>query len=193
MNLSRSFVNKVFEFLCPVSEVERVGNPLGFSLCLPASPLVVPVVTVPFSDANLDCEVVFSDSGCEFVEPQTLSPFRNREASVALERETDMNIEGPPVKAVPKAVRNRPSPQSSLLKAVPECVRSKGLWRWSTRYETQSLTSFTLGDCKTVSSLEKMEDYLARKREDIWYKTALTAEKQQFFDRTVHRLGFATP
>ena len=37
---------KVFEFLCLVSEVERVGNSLGFSLYLPASPLVVPVVTV---------------------------------------------------------------------------------------------------------------------------------------------------
>ena len=34
---------KVFEFLCPFSEVERVGNSLGFSLCLLASPPVVPV------------------------------------------------------------------------------------------------------------------------------------------------------
>ena len=130
-------VNELVPFVCQqsirislsVSEVERVGNSLGFSLCLPASPLVVPVVTVPFSDANLDCEVVFSDSGCEFVEPQTLSLFRKREASVALERETDMNIEGPPVKAVPKAVRNRPSPQSSPFKAAPECVRSRATRR----------------------------------------------------------------
>ena len=55
-----------------------------------------------FSDANVDCEVAFSDSDCEFVQPQTLSPVRKREASVALEPETEMNIEGPPVKAVPK-------------------------------------------------------------------------------------------
>ena len=157
---------KVFEFLCPFSEVELVGNPLGFSLCLPASPPVVLVVIVPFSDANVDCEVVFSDSGCEFVEPQTLSPLRKREASVALERETEMNIEGSPV-------RKRPTPQSSPLKAVPECMRSRApppqegtplrqtatfldhqrihqLWstrcRWTTRYQTQSLTSFTPGD-----------------------------------------------
>ena len=45
---------------------------------------------------------------------------RKREACVALECETEMNFEGPLVKAVPEAVRNRPTPQSSLRKAVPE-------------------------------------------------------------------------
>ena len=36
-----------------------------------------------------------------------------------------MNIEGPPVKAVLESIRRRPTPQSSLYKAVPECMRSK--------------------------------------------------------------------
>ena len=36
-----------------------------------------------------------------------------------------MNIEAPPVKAVPEAVRNRPAPQSSRFKAVPEWARSE--------------------------------------------------------------------
>ena len=36
-----------------------------------------------------------------------------------------MNIEGPPVKAVPESVRRRPSPQSSPFRAVPECFRSR--------------------------------------------------------------------
>ena len=49
---------------------------------------------------------------------------RTREASVALECDTEMNIEGWPVKAVSEAVRNRPMPHSSLFKAVPECMRS---------------------------------------------------------------------
>ena len=36
-----------------------------------------------------------------------------------------MNIEAPPVKAVPEAVRNRPTPQNSRFKAVPEWERSE--------------------------------------------------------------------
>ena len=48
---------------------------------------------------------------CQFVEPQTFSFSRKREASVALACETEMNIEGLPVKAVPDVVRNRPTPQ----------------------------------------------------------------------------------
>ena len=89
-----------------------------FFLCVPASPPVVPV--------NVVCEVVFSYSGCEFVEPQTffLSP-ENREATVALECETEMHTEGPPVTAVPEAVRNRPTPQSTPFKAAPESMRSR--------------------------------------------------------------------
>ena len=41
-------------------------------------------MTVPLSDANVDCEVVFSDSSCEFVEPQTLSPLRENAKQVSL-------------------------------------------------------------------------------------------------------------
>ena len=51
---------------------------------------------------------MWSDSDCEFDQPQTFSLSRKREACVALECETEKNIEGPPVKAVPEAVRNRP-------------------------------------------------------------------------------------
>ena len=41
-----------------------------FYLCVPASP-VVPVVTVPLSIVNVVLEVVFTESDCECVEPQT--------------------------------------------------------------------------------------------------------------------------
>ena len=39
---------------------------------LVVSPFVF-VVTVPFSNVNVVCEVVYFDSDCEFVEPQTFS------------------------------------------------------------------------------------------------------------------------
>ena len=55
------------------------------------------------SDVHVVCQVVFSDSDFDFVEPQTFSLTRKREASVALECETEMNVEGPPVKAAPEA------------------------------------------------------------------------------------------
>ena len=145
----------------------------------------------------MDCEVVFSDSGCEFVEPQTLSPLRKREARVALERETEMNIEGSPVKAVPKAVRNRPTPQSSPLKAVPECMRGRApppqegtpLRQTATWLGPPSDPPVVVNETEVVVAISdpefdvihawrlrdrviirKMEDYLARKREDIWVK-----------------------
>ena len=75
----------------------------------------------------LECECglsgfFFSDSNCEFVEPQIFSLSRTREASVARECETDMNIEGPLVKAMPESVRRRPTPQSSPFKAAPQGV-----------------------------------------------------------------------
>ena len=55
------------------------------------------------------CDVDLSSasvSDCEIVEPHTSSLSRKRDASVALECETKMNIEGSAVKAVPEAVRN---------------------------------------------------------------------------------------
>ena len=97
----------MFEGLCPVSDVEGVGNSLDLSLCVLASPLVMLVVTSPFPDVTVDCEVVFTDSDCEFVEPQAFSHSRKREASVALECETEMSVEGPPVKLVPESVWRR--------------------------------------------------------------------------------------
>ena len=84
------------------------------------APASVPVVTGPFSPANVVCDVVVSDSDCEFVEPQ-----RKREASAALERGTEMNVEGPPFKTMPESVRNRPTPQRSPFKAGPECLRNR--------------------------------------------------------------------
>ena len=114
---------KVLVPFCSSSEVESVGISLDLSLCVRASPPVVPVVTVPFSDVNLVCEAVYSDSDCEIVEPQTFfSLSRKREASVALECETEMNIEGPPVRVVPESIRKRPTPHGSPFLAGPDYV-----------------------------------------------------------------------
>ena len=60
-----------FEAVRPDSEEKCVGNSLDLILCVLASLPVVPVVTVPFSDVNLVCEVVFSVSDRELVESQT--------------------------------------------------------------------------------------------------------------------------
>ena len=80
--------SKVFEVLCPVSEVESVGNFFDFSVC-------VPFVTVPLSNVNLVCDVVFSDSDGEWLSrrPFSLSLYRKREASVASESETETTTE----------------------------------------------------------------------------------------------------
>ena len=109
----------------PFLRWEGVGNSLDLSVCvLVVSPFVL-VVTVPFSNVNVVCEVVYFDSDCEFVEPQTFSLSRKRQASVALEGETETNIEGPPVKAVRESARRRPMPQGSLFEAVPEGMQSR--------------------------------------------------------------------
>ena len=85
---------------------------------------LVYVVTVLdlWSLVNVVCDLdlcLVSDSDCEFVKPQTCSLSKN-----VMDCETKMNIEEPPVKVVPEAVWNKPTPQSSLFKAVPECVNS---------------------------------------------------------------------
>ena len=75
------YLPKCSRFSVPFQRWSALGIPcvfLGFSLCLLASPPAVPVVTVPFSGVYVDCEVVFSDSDCEFVELQTFSPPRTR-------------------------------------------------------------------------------------------------------------------
>ena len=51
--------SKVFEVLCPVSEVESVGNSLSFSVCVPVVSPFVPVVIALFSNVTVVCEVVF--------------------------------------------------------------------------------------------------------------------------------------
>ena len=76
--------SNVFEVLCPVSEVRSVGNFLDLPFCVFASPPVVLVVTVPFSDVGVDCEDVFSDSDCEHVDPQTTSLSRKNAKGVLL-------------------------------------------------------------------------------------------------------------
>ena len=48
-----------------------LGIPLDLSLCVLAASSVVLVVTVLLSDGNVDCEVVFFDADCAFVEPQS--------------------------------------------------------------------------------------------------------------------------
>ena len=96
------------------AEVESAGISWDVSLCVPVSPLVV---TVLFSNANVVCDF-FSDSERQFVEPADLCISRRREASVAVECETEMNtegFEGAPVKAAPATRRRaaRPTPQQS--------------------------------------------------------------------------------
>ena len=46
--------SEVFDDFCPTSEVESVGDCLGSSVCVPFVPLVVPAVTLPFSDVNVN-------------------------------------------------------------------------------------------------------------------------------------------
>ena len=84
------------------------------SACVPAS---VPTVVDLLSLVNMVPDVVVSVPDCEVMKPQTFSLSRKRDAGVALERETKMNIEGRPVNAVP-----RPTPQSSRSKAVNDLV-----------------------------------------------------------------------
>ena len=105
--------------------MENVANSLDVSVCVPVVPPMVPVVTVPFSDVQVVCEVVFSDSDSECVEPQTFPLSRRREASVALDCETEMSMEGPPVKAVSEAVKRRHTPRTTLFRATPEFVRNR--------------------------------------------------------------------
>ena len=64
-----------------VSEAENVGYSWDISLCVLAS---LPVVTVPLSDVNVVCEVVFCGSDCEFVDLQTflLSPENAKRVSL---------------------------------------------------------------------------------------------------------------
>ena len=50
---------------------------------------------------------------------------RNRDASVALECETEMNVEEPLVKAVPESGRRSPTQQSSPFTAAPESAGSR--------------------------------------------------------------------
>ena len=72
------------------------------------------IFLVPSSVVREACEVVFCDSDCEFVEPQTFSFSRQREACV-LESQENMNFKEAPVKALP-ATRRRatpPTPQQS--------------------------------------------------------------------------------
>ena len=70
-----------------------------------------------------------SVSQLNVVVSQTFSSSENRGASCTLlceqSQRARMNVGGLLVKAVPEAVRNRPSPQSAPYKAVPECVRNR--------------------------------------------------------------------
>ena len=74
---------------------------------------VLAVVTCPFSTVNVVCEVFFSVSDCEFVEPQTLlSLSRNREASF-VDSQEKMNFDRALVKAPLAITRKATTPQQS--------------------------------------------------------------------------------
>ena len=77
-----------------------MGIPWVLLVCVPAVPLSEPDVTFPFSNVNVDCGVVPSDSERESVEPQTLSLSRKREAFFVQSRE-DLNFDGALVKTPP--------------------------------------------------------------------------------------------
>ena len=81
---------EVIDVLCSDSEWQSVGFRwvLRCACVLVVLPSVL-VVTVPFTNVNVVCEVGFSDSDCEFVDTQTFPLFRKREVSVALEGETE--------------------------------------------------------------------------------------------------------
>ena len=99
-----------------------LGNPLGFRCeCLLC--LRVHVVTVPFSNVNVVCGDVFSDSDCEFVEPQTSLP-ENGEASMALECETEMNIEGTARQSCARSGQKQ-THTAKLFKQYRESMRSR--------------------------------------------------------------------
>ena len=49
------------EVSVPILKVESVGDSLGFSVCVPVVLPSVLVVTVPLSNVNVVCEVLFSD------------------------------------------------------------------------------------------------------------------------------------
>ena len=66
------------------------------SSCLTA----VPVLLVSSSNASVFGEVVLSDSDCEFVESETFSVSREREAPFVA-RQEDMHIGGTPEKTLP--------------------------------------------------------------------------------------------
>ena len=56
LRLKESVSTKVFEVLCPVSEVESVGDSLGSLVCVFVVPLSVPAVTVLFLNVHVACE-----------------------------------------------------------------------------------------------------------------------------------------
>ena len=102
-----------------------MGIPWVFR-CVPAVPLSEPDVAFPFSNVNVDCGVVPSDSECEFVEPQTLSLSRKREASFVQSRK-DINFDGALVKALPTSRRKLvpPTPQQNPQPPVESMPRQR--------------------------------------------------------------------
>ena len=87
------------------------------------------VVTLT-SLVDMMCGLDLSVSDLAVDESQTLSVFqkkRGTRATVECEQrnKAKTSMERPPVKAVPGAVRDRPTPQSAPHKAVPECVRNR--------------------------------------------------------------------
>ena len=101
------------------AETERnfwLGCPAKFSRCLVplrrwrvlGIPLVFRCVCACCASVCA-CEVVLSDSDCEFVEPQAFSLSRKREACFVESQET-VNFDGAPVKAPPATSRKATPP-----------------------------------------------------------------------------------
>ena len=75
-------------------------------------------VSTPNSQLNLDASQTLSFSETCGASGTSLSVRSNR---------AERSMARPPIKAVPEAARNRPTPQSALFKAVPEGVRNRAL------------------------------------------------------------------
>ena len=99
-----------------VSEVGEFGETFWFSVCVPAMPPSVPFVTVLFPIANVVCEVGFSNSDCDFFEPQTPSLSRKKRKVSCMESREYLHIDETLVNAPPTNRRKAsvPTPQQSL-------------------------------------------------------------------------------
>ena len=78
------------------------------------------------ASVSLQALGLFSVTKTHLPPNRLFSKRRARDALVSCQtKKVRMNEEGPPAKAVPEAVRNRPTPHSAPFKAVLQCVRNR--------------------------------------------------------------------